>query len=78
MSFQLLEKKREENVYLNNAFSETQPRTTSWKEIPKTSIEVTNKTLITGNFGITVVEGKFLSRFETAKEPCAIKMLKGN
>ncbi len=73
----MLEKKtRKENTYTNVAFSHTL-ETSGWEEILRTSIEISDETLIPGEFGITVVRGTLFCPLEKTKEWCCVKMLKG-
>lgn len=66
-----------ENTYTNMAFSDTLSNS-SWKELPRTSIELSKDTLIPG-LNVTVVRGKFQSYdFGNKKEACSVKMVTGN
>ena len=74
----MLERRQQkENSYTNPAFAETWTKP-AWQEIQRTSIEISNETLIPGEFGITVVRGTLASVLKKNKEACYIKMLKGN
>ena len=65
-----------ENTHTNPAFSDTLAKP-AWKEIQRTSIEISNETLIPGEFGIKVVRGTFSCVLRKNKEACSIKLLKG-
>ncbi|CAB4042097.1 Fibroblast growth factor receptor 1, partial [Paramuricea clavata] len=68
-------KKLNENTFTNVGFSGTVPKS-AWKEILRTSIEISNETLIPGEFGVTVARGTFSCSDEKRKELCSVKMLK--
>jgi hypothetical protein len=71
-------KKPNENTFTNVGFSDTLPKPAwSWKEIIRTSIEISNETLMPGEFGVTVARGTFSCSVEKRKESCSVKMLKG-
>ena len=65
-----------ENTHTNPAFSNTLAKP-AWKEIQRTSIEISNETLIPGDFGSKVVRGTFSCILRKNKEACSIKLLKG-
>ena len=64
-----------DNVYENDGFTQTNT-TKSWDEISRTSIELTKNVLVSGQFGVIVVEGK-VRRSLLVSEPCSVKLLKG-
>ena len=65
-----------ENTYTNMAFSDALSHS-SWKEIRRTSIELSKDTLMLG-LNVTVVRGTFSCNLGKKKEPCCVKMVKGN
>ena len=69
-------RKQNENTHINPAFSHTFVKP-AWKELQRTSIEISNETLVPGDYGITVVPGRFSGSLGKNKEPCSVKMLKG-
>jgi hypothetical protein len=74
----MIERKRQnESTYTNVAFSAT-PANSAWKEIIRASIEISNETLIPGEFGITTVRGTLSFPLKKKKEACSVKMLKGD
>ena len=75
-SFQLIERKRtNNNMYTNAAFLET-PLDPSWKEIPRSAIELFDVEQIPGAFGATVVRGSLSFPLGSRKMDCSIKTLK--
>ena len=76
LSFQLVIRDEQgDNVYENDGFTQTNT-TKSWDEISRTSIELTKNVLVSGQFGVIVVEGK-VRRSLLVSEPCSVKLLKG-
>ena len=69
-------RKQKENTHTNLAFSHTFVKPAR-KELQRTSIEISNETLIPGYYGITVVRGRFSGSLGKNKEPCSVRMLKG-
>ena len=77
MSFQMLKCKKQINKssFENAAFFDT-PSSSGWTEILRSSIEISDKTLIPGEYGTIVAQGTHA--YAKKKETCSIKMLKGN
>ena len=70
-------RKQKENTHTNLAFSHTFVKP-AWKELQRTSIEISNETLVPGDYGIKVVRGRLIPGcLGKNKEPCSVKMLKG-
>ena len=72
----IAKKRQNENAYANLAFSETL-KNPEWTEFPRTSIEICNETLVSGEFGTKVVKGNFTYSLAKNKRTCSVKMLKG-
>jgi hypothetical protein len=66
----------DENMFTNVAFRDESTRS-PWKEILKTSIEISDEIIIPGNFGIALVRGTFSRTRGGKKQSCSVKLLKG-
>ena len=67
---------RSDNVHENKEFTQTDAKK-CWDEIPRTSIALTEKLLVPGQFGVIVVEGKVMKPLLDIVEPCSVKLFKG-
>ena len=77
LSFQLVIRDEQDNVYENEGFTAQTNTKKCWDEIPRTSIELTQNTLVPGHFGVIVVEGKVSKPLLDSIEPCSVKLFKG-
>jgi hypothetical protein len=77
--FQMITRQRHnENAYENMAFSSGTHKSRAWTEFPRASVEISNKTLVSGEFGTTkIVKGSLTFSLGNKKEVCSVKMLKG-
>ena len=65
-----------EKAYANLTFSDTF-KNPEWTEFPRTSVEISNKTLVSGQFGMKVMRGNLSHSLGNNKRACSVKMLKG-
>ena len=73
----IAKKRQNENAYANLAFSDTL-KNPKWTEFPRTSIEISNKTLASGEFGTKVVKGNLTHSVGQNNRACSVKLLNGN
>ncbi|XP_028418079.1 angiopoietin-1 receptor-like, partial [Dendronephthya gigantea] len=66
--------RRNKSTYVNNAFL-CAPTSSTWKELPSTSIEISDETIISEHFGTKVVRGMFSTPPEENRMECCIKIL---
>ena len=72
----MLERRQQkENTFTNVALFDT-PSCSGWTEILRSSVEISEKTLMPGEYGAIVAKGALKCAKET--KPCSLKMLKGD